>query len=566
VSDKRMTVRDAVAEHVRAGDSLHVMVGHTRWTAAASEVVRQWWRRDPQFTLVMLSLSSLGALLFRGGLVRKTITGYSGDTFPNFTPNPVFAKAYRAGEVEVEHWSFLAFSQRLEAAARGLPAVTTRSIVGSSMESNEAYTRVDTPFGEVGLLAPLAPDVALLHAPVADREGNVALHPPLLENVWGALAATRGAIVTVEQVVDDLQPWSHLVRIPAHRVLAVCEAPFGAHPGGLFTGDLPVDGYGEDYDFWVEARAATRSDEYDDWIHQWVLDVDTPEEYVRRLGDEHVAALRAKAAPDSWRTDEATHRPDLDAPPNRWELAAVWGARHLCERVLELDADAVLAGAGVANLSAWLAVAQARARGSGVQLTAEIGLWGYDPTPADPFVLNHRNFWRSTMLGDAALVLGTLVGGAGTTTLACLGGAQVDRFGNVNSTEVPDGPFLVGSGGGNDVASVCEEAVVVATLTPQRTPPECGYVTSPGRAVRALVTDLGTLEKLPDGQGDDGELVLTAVPAGDESLDDRVAMARAACGWELDVAPDVRELDPPLADEIAALRAWDPRGWFLRDR
>ena len=110
-------------DHVRAGDVLHPVVGHTRWTAATREVVRQWWGRDPQFTLVMLSLSSLGALFFRGGLVRKVITGYSGDTFPNFTPNPWFAGAYERGEVEVEHWSFLAFAQRLEAAARGLPAI-----------------------------------------------------------------------------------------------------------------------------------------------------------------------------------------------------------------------------------------------------------------------------------------------------------------------------------------------------------------------------------------------------------------------------------------------------------
>ena len=176
-------------------------------------------------------------------------------------------------------------------------------------------------------------------------------------------------------------------------------------------------------------------------------------------------------------------------------------------------------------------------------------------------MLNHRNFPRSTMLGDAGLVLGTLVGGPGTTTVACLGGAQVDRFGNINSTLVPDGPFLVGSGGGNDVASVAAEAVVVATLTPGRTPPECGYITSPGRAVRALVTDLGTLEKV-----DGDELVLTAVPAGDGSIADRIENARAACGWDLAVAPDVRELAPPTADEIAAFRRWDPRGWFLRDR
>jgi acyl CoA:acetate/3-ketoacid CoA transferase alpha subunit/acyl CoA:acetate/3-ketoacid CoA transferase beta subunit len=562
VPEKRASLADAVSRHVRAGDTLCIVTGHTRWTAAAREVVRQWWGKSPRFTLVMPSLSSLGTLFFEGGLVDKVVTGYSGDTFPNFTPNPIFANAYKSGAVDVEHWSFLTFSQRLEAAARGLPAIVTRSLVDSSMADNDAYERVETPFGEVGMLAPLAPDVTMLHAPVADRVGNVAVHPPLLEGVWGALAARRGALVTVERIVDDLRPWSHLVCIPAHRVLAVCEAELGAHPGGLFTGDLPVEAYGEDYDFWVDARAATRGDDFEQWIRHWFLDVEDQDDYLARLGGDRVARLRAKGHPESWRDDEAAFPPDLAAEPNRWELAATWGARHLADRVVALDADAVLAGAGVANLSAWLAVAKAREQGSEVQLTAEIGLWGYDPSIADPFVLNHRNFPRSTMLNDASTILGTLVGGAGTTTLACLGGAQVDRFGNVNSTLIPDGPFLVGSGGGNDVASVCEEAIVVALLSPERTPPECGYVTSPGRAVRALVTDLGTMEK----PAPDDELVLTAVPAGPEPLAERVEAARAACGWDLRVADDVAELQPPEPTEIAQLRRWDPRGWFLRAR
>jgi len=560
-TDKQTTLSDAVVRHVQAGDSLHLVVGHHRWTAAAREVVRQWWDRDPQFTLVMLSLSSLGALFFRGGLVRKTITGYSGDTFPNFTPNPRFAEAYKSGAVEVEHWSFLAFAQRLEAAARGLPAIATRSIAGSSMEENAAFARVDSPWGEVGLLAPLQPDVALLHAPVADRAGNVALQPPLLEGVWGALAARRGAIVTVEKIVDDLRPWSHLVRIPAHRVLAVVETPMGAHPGGLYAGDLPVTGYGEDYDFWVAARAATRSDDYDEWIRHWILDVDDQAAWLDRLGADRVANLRARAAADSWHADQAEFPPDLDAPVNGWERAAVFGARHLADRIVAIGADAVLAGAGVANLSAWLAVALARDRGSDVTLTAEIGLWGYEPVPADPFVLNHRNFPSATMLNDAHTVLGALVGGAGTTTIGCLGGAQIDRAGNINSTMVPGGAFLVGSGGGNDVASVAAECVVVATLNPTRTPLECGYVTSPGRSVRALVTDLGVLEK-----SEADELVLTAVPTGPEPIAERVERARAACGWDLAVAATVAELPEPTAAEVGALRRWDPRGWFLRAR
>jgi acyl CoA:acetate/3-ketoacid CoA transferase alpha subunit/acyl CoA:acetate/3-ketoacid CoA transferase beta subunit len=555
---------EAIRKHVRAGDTLHLAVGHTRWSAGAREVVRQWWGRDPRFTLAMLSLSSLGALFFRGGLVGKVITGYSGDTFPNFTPNPWFQRAYADGSVEVEHWSFLAFSQRLEAAARGLPAITTRSIAGSSMASNDAFTVVDSPFGPVGLLAPLQPDVTLVHAPVADRDGNVALHPPLLEGVWGALGARRGCVVTVERIVDDLRPWSHLVRIPAHRVLALVEAPMGAHPGGLYAGNLPVDGYGEDYDFWVDARAATRRDDYDEWIREWILDVESQDEWVAKLGEARVAALRAKAEPDSWRAEAAAFAPDLTVTPNAWERAAVMGARVLAARVVEFGAHAVLAGAGVANLAAWLGVSLARAAGADVQLTAEIGLWGYDAVPADPFVLNHRNFPTATMLSDASMVLGALVGGEGARTIGCLGGAQVDRFGNINSTSLLEsgGPFLVGSGGGNDVGSVALDNVVIALLTPQRFVEDCSYITTPGRAVSALVTDLGMFEK----PSDDGVLTLTAVPAGDDSVAARVAAAVAACGWDVPVAASVRELDPVRVADVEPLRRWDPRGWFLRDR
>ena len=560
---EHLDLETAVARHVRAGDALHIVVGHTRWTALARETVRQWWGRDPQFTLVMLSLSSLGALFFRGGLVRRVVTGYSGDTFPNFTPNPHFQQAYADGSVAVEHWSFLAFAQRLEAGAKQLPAIVTTSIAGSSMDHNDGFARATTPFGEVGLLAPLQADVALAHAPVADREGNVAIAPPLLEGVWGALGARRGAIVSVERVVDDLRPWSHLVRIPAHRVLAIVECPLGAHPGGLAPGPLPVAGYGEDYEWWVDARAATRADDYDDWIRHWVLDVRTQADWLDRLGAERIERLRAKAAADSWQWDEQHYVPDLTAAPNAWERAAVMAARHLCARAVALHADAVLTGAGVANLAAWLGVRLARARGAPTKLTAEIGMWDYEPVPADPFVLNHRNFGRTAMLGDAQMVLGALVGGYGTTTIGCLGGAQIDRFGNINSTSLlaTGGPFLVGSGGGNDVASTAAESIVVALLAPARTPADCAYVTSPGQRVRALVTDRATFEKDADG-----ELVLTAVAAGDGDVADRVAAARARTGWDVQVARGVRELDAVTLDDVAPLRLWDPRGWFLRER
>ena len=54
------TLEDAVARSVRPGDAVLVMMGHSRWTAAARELARQFWRTDPGFTLVMTSLGALG--------------------------------------------------------------------------------------------------------------------------------------------------------------------------------------------------------------------------------------------------------------------------------------------------------------------------------------------------------------------------------------------------------------------------------------------------------------------------------------------------------------------------
>ena len=273
------TVEEAVRDHVRAGDSLHVVVGHSRWSAAVREVVRQWWDRDPQFELVMLSLSSLGALFFRGGLVRKVTTGYSGDTFPNFTPNPWFQRAYTAGAVEVEHWSFLAFAQRLEAAARDLPAIATRSIAGSSMEQNAGFATVASPFGggEVGLLAPLQADVAIMHAPVADRAGNVAIDGIVGAAREAGLAATK-LIVTVEQVVDELPPAMNNIVIPQFTVTAVSHVPGGAWPS------YAHGHYARDNDFYIRwDRIARDRAQFTAWIDRHVRGTRDHREFLASL-------------------------------------------------------------------------------------------------------------------------------------------------------------------------------------------------------------------------------------------------------------------------------------------
>jgi acyl CoA:acetate/3-ketoacid CoA transferase alpha subunit/acyl CoA:acetate/3-ketoacid CoA transferase beta subunit len=552
-----VSLAEAVERHVRPGDTVHVMLGHSRWTAAAREVARQHWGTDPGFTLAMTSLGALGALFFEGGLVSKVITAYSGDSFPTYTPNPLFRAGYESGAVEVEHWSILTMSQRLEAAARGLPAAVTGSLAGSSMAENDGFAEVGTPFGPVGLVAPLVPDVALLHAAAADREGNLAVSEPLLEGVWGAWAARRGVVATVEQVTDDLAGYGHRVKIPAHRVLAVVEAPFGAHPGGCYAPGLPVRSYGEDIPYWVEAAQAARGD-FAGWARTNVLEPADHAAYLRLLGDERLRWLEGRSDPASWKEDADAH-PLADAEPvSGWEVAAALGAREVESVVAATGADAVLAGAGAANLAAWVAVGRARAEGRPVRLTAELGLWGYTPTPADPYIFNHRVFPDTPFLSDASTVLGMIVGGPGTKVVGCLGAAEVDAAGNLNSTMLDGGRFLVGSGGANDVASRAEACVVVTRARPERLPASVAYVTSPGTRVVSVVTERGILRRL------DGRLRLAAVAAGEGSTHERVRAMVGACGWEPDVVPEVEELAPVSHTEVRALRQFDRERLFLR--
>lgn len=549
---EHLSLADAVDKHVRSGDALQIFYGHSRWTALAREVCRQFWGRDPGFELQFVSLGNLATLFFHGRLLRRCVTTFVGNGFPTSGPNPIYTGALQRGEVQIEQWSILTFQQRVEAAARGLPALVTGSLHGSSMaEENLGFEEVDTRFGRVGLVAPLAPDVALMHAPVADHHGNVAMSGPMMEGLWAGWAARRGALVTVDRVVEDLSPWSNLVRLPAHRVLAIVEAPFGAHPGGVSAPGLPVDSYGEDIPFWNEVAVASKGD-FDGWARQWCLDVPTQDEYVRRLGSGRLAWLRGRSDPSSWRADDEAHPLDDKAPISPQEVVAAVSARELAARVEAVGADALLAGAGISNLAAWVAASSLRERGRDVRLTAEMGMWAYTPTPADPYIFNHRSFPSATMLNDCSSVLGLIVSGPGTRTIGALSGAEIDRRGNINSTRIPGAAFELGSGGAADVAAHADECVVSVVAQPRRLVDACAYVTSPGDHVTTVCTHLGVLRKRPDG-----ELHLSSVVGGEGTVAERVRRMKEACGWDLAVDRDVSEIPAPSMKEIVALRHFD---------
>ena len=187
-------------------------------------------------------------------------------------------------------------------------------------------------------------------------------------------------------------------------------------------------------------------------------------------------------------TPRPTRSPD-DEPISDWEVAASPRRPRGAGRVAEPDADAVLAGAGVANLAAWVAVARANGPPADGCLTAELGLWGYTPTPADPYIFNHRVFPGTSLLADASTVLGMVVGGPGTTTVGCLGAAEVDRHGNLNSTPSPGRPLPGGVGRSQRRGQPGRGLRGGDPGPARRLPDTVAYVTAPGDRVTSVVTD-----------------------------------------------------------------------------
>jgi glutaconate CoA-transferase subunit B len=143
----------------------------------------------------------------------------------------------------------------------------------------------------------------------------------------------------------------------------------------------------------------------------------------------------------------------------------------------------------------------------------------------------------------------------GRIDVGFLGAAQIDRFGNLNSTVIGDYAHpkvrLPGAGGAPEIARSCREIYVMLRHTPRAFVERLDFRSSVGERVSVVVTDLGLLEPA----GERRELTLTHVHPGVE-----VDQAREATGWELRVAEDVRETPPPSDEELAALRALQTKG------
>jgi glutaconate CoA-transferase subunit A len=201
--------------------------------AATRALIR---RRVRGLHLVCVPTSGLQAdLLIGAGCVATLET--SAVTLGEFGPAPRFTAAVKAGAIAILDATCPAIHAGLQAAEKGLPFMPLRGVLGSDLIAHRPDWRVmQNPFAEaeddpILVLPAIRPDVALFHAPRADRFGNVWIGPR--RELMTMAHAARQTLVTVEEIVEtDLLAGDEAAAgtIPALYISAIAEAKSGAWP------------------------------------------------------------------------------------------------------------------------------------------------------------------------------------------------------------------------------------------------------------------------------------------------------------------------------------------------
>src|ERR671910_1041443 len=276
----------AVAELVHDGDSV-ALEGFTHLipVAAGHEIIRQG-RRD--LTLIRMTPDIIYDQMIGMGAASKLVFSWGGN--PGVGSLHRFRDAVEHGwpvPLEIEEHSHAGMANRYVSGASNLPFAVLRGYVGTDLPKVTAtIAPITCPFtGEELMAVPaLNPDVAVIHAQQADRRGNVA--------IWGimgiqkeALMSARRAIVTVEELVDELGPHPFQVVIPSVVVDAISVVPHGAHPSY-------ADGYYDRDNAFYEAWDPISRDRerFGEWMERHVLGTEDFAEHLRSIGREE--ALR----------------------------------------------------------------------------------------------------------------------------------------------------------------------------------------------------------------------------------------------------------------------------------
>ncbi len=282
------TLREAMASLLHDGD-LVAMEGFTHLIpfAAGHEVIRQGRKN---LTLVRMTPDVIYDQLIGAGCAKKLIFSWGG--------NPGVGSLHRLRDAAEHDWPAALeiqehghgdLSNAYVAGASNLPFAVLRAYAGSDLPKfNDKIKFIECPFtGETLAAVPsIQPDLTVIHAQKADRKGNVLLWGILGVQKEAVLAAKR-AIVTVEEIVDDLKAWPNACILPSWTVSAVCCVPGGAAPSyahGYYERDNRF------YQAWD--TIARKRDSFQNWIKSHVLDTENFDEFCRVLKESAAQGVR----------------------------------------------------------------------------------------------------------------------------------------------------------------------------------------------------------------------------------------------------------------------------------
>jgi glutaconate CoA-transferase subunit A len=295
MTDKRLTMADAIARYVQDGMSVAIE-GFTACIcfAAGHEIIRQR-RRD--LTLIRMTPDLIYDQMIAAGVAGRLVFSYLGN--PGVGSLNAIRRAVENGvpaPLELEEYSHYGMVGRYLAGATRLPFYPLRSYIGSDMaRANPRIKIIEDPYGggPIAVVPPLNPDVAIIHAQRADTQGNTQL--------WGLLGtqkevafAARTRIVVVEAIVDEavIRADPNRTLIPGLIVDAVVHEPYGAHPSyaqGYYDRDNQF------YLAWEQISAQHESTLA--WLEEWVHGVPDRAAYLEKLGAATLERLRPLPAP-----------------------------------------------------------------------------------------------------------------------------------------------------------------------------------------------------------------------------------------------------------------------------
>ena len=546
ITAKCTSLADAVRGLVHNGDTV-ALEGFTHLipVAAGQEIIRQ---NKQDLTLVRMTPDIVYDQLIGAGCARKLIFSWGG--------NPGVGSLHRFRDAVQNHWpvpleieehSHAGMANRYLAGAAGLPFAVLRGYSGTDLVKVTATIKpITCPFtGEQLTAVPaITPDVTIIHAQRADRSGNVQLWGLIGVQKEAVLAAKR-SIVTVEEIVDELTPVAGQVIIPYWAITAVAHVPNGAHPSY-------AAGYTQRDNAYYQAWDAISRDR--EAFGRWLGGVRGPAaEYAVPLPAD---GQRIKPPAPATPLIPTTSTTDRIAPATRTELMTVTASRSL------KSGDTCFVGIGKPSTAANLA---RRTHAPDLVLIYESGCLGSKPQVL-PLSIGDGVLAETA---DAVISVPEMFNywlQGGRITTGFLGAAQIDKFGNINTTVI-GGTYcdpkvrLPGAGGAPEIAASCGKVVVIVTQSTRTFVEKVDFVTSlgfgtgkgdrerlglRGRGPIRIITDLGVLEPDPDTC----KLVLVAVhPAV------TVDQVTAATGWDLKVSDRLTQLQPPTNEELAALRA-----------